>query len=81
MAKKTDAVIIEAHHLTRPRISFTLVIPYEKIAGDPPLRLFKPKLVSAENFEFDWTAFNDVFLKGLESNAEGAKVWNACRRD
>ena len=78
---KRDAVIIEAHHLTHPRISFTLAIPYERISGDPPLRIFKPKLVFAENFQFAWTAFNDFFLKGLESDVEGVKVWNACRRD
>jgi hypothetical protein len=79
--QKSDAVIIEAHHLTDPRKSFTLAIPYEKIPGDPPLKLHRPQLVSTENFEFDPTAFSTSFGKGLESHKAGSKVWSACRRD
>ena len=79
--QKSDAVIIEAHHLTRPRKSFTLAIPYERIAGDPPLKLRRPQLVSTENFRFDATAFSNSFGKGLESHTAGSKVWSACRRD
>lgn len=74
---KQDAVILEMRSYAFPWAKATIAIPYTPRSSGK-FRVHKPKLLiwkECEDFDID-TAF-EAFFRGVDTHAEGSKVWNA----
>ncbi len=72
-----DAVILEMRCYAFVGPKATIAVPYAP-HGSGRFRVHKPKLVEwHECDDFDPDAAFEAFFRGVDSHAEGAKVWNA----
>ena len=77
---KTDALILDGHLLSRPRQSFTMVIPYDRPDTTHSFALHKPKLASHSGFELGAVKLDAAFARGRDSNEQGSAIWRSVHR-
>lgn len=76
-AAKLDAIVIEHRAFFSPRSEMILAVPYTP-ATSGRFRVHRPKLMLWQGCEdFDQSAVLNAFFEGVDSHAEGVKVWNA----
>lgn len=75
--EKLDAIILEMRSYAFPGASAVIAVPYTP-ASSGKFRVHKPKLLGWEQCDdFDIDAAFEAFFRGVDSHAEGVKVWNA----
>jgi hypothetical protein len=74
---KLDAIILEIRSYAFPYARAAIAVPYTPVSSGA-FRVHKPQLLQWHECEdFDPDAAFEAFFRGVDSHAEGAKVWDA----
>ncbi|ARN21284.1 hypothetical protein [Piscinibacter gummiphilus] len=54
-----------------------MAVPYKPKSPDVSFTVYRPKFIIVDGAEPDYSKLADRFFAGVDSHAEGVKVWNA----
>jgi hypothetical protein len=74
---KTDALILQARKYSEPECRLEMAVPYRTPDSPEGFAVHKPKFLSVEGGDVDYSQLAVAFFNGVDSHEEAAKVWNA----